>query len=365
MSSADNFPFSKITKSTQEFPSLGIDNGELIDVQSVVASAGTISVFDDSESALDDANSVSMVSMKSSMHRSLDWSSSLQGSLHSSRQSLNLTVQSLTTSHLTNNDEENDKIKEQELRRKEKILCKVQYAMYSLLSILCAFIVMIIWYTSWLEENTIINEIGDKQTEINANLTDLSFKCQFWHIVGDGFCDDEANTVECGYDLKDCCQMGNDRTLCEDCLCFVSDDKKASIEENYFKSCSSYVPQHLGNHECDLNQNNEDHYFDMGDCCLEDISCRIKFFNGTDYVKTYCPLNPCIKSNIFCVHEELGNGYCEDYNNGPYCDYDLGDCCLYGANYGPPTSTKPPSKVDCCTCACKQALLHPTYMNLG
>ena len=159
MSSGDNFPFSKITKSTQEFPSLGIDNGELIDVQSVVASAGAISVFDDSESALDDANSVSMLSMESSTHRSLVWPSSL----HSSRQSLNLTVQSLTTSHLTNNDEENDKIKEQELKRNEKILCKVQYAMYSLLSILCAFIVMIIWYTSWLEENTIINEIGDKQ----------------------------------------------------------------------------------------------------------------------------------------------------------------------------------------------------------
>ena len=258
---------------------------------------------------------------------------------------------------------EEDKIKEQELRRKEKILCKVQYGMYILLSMFCAFTVMIIWYTSWLGENSITNEIDDKQSDINANSNNST--CQFWHIVGDGFCDDEANTVECGYDLKDCCQMGNDRTLCEDCLCFVSDDKKASIEENYFKSCSSYVPQHLGNHECDLNQNNEDHYFDMGDCCLEDISCRIKFFNGTDYVKAYCPLNPCIRSNIFCVQEELGNGLCEDHNNSPYCDYDLGDCCIYGQNYGPPTSTRHPSKIDCCECACKQTPLHPANMNLG
>ena len=186
MSSGDNFPFNKIIKSTQEFPSLGIDNGELIDVQSVVASAGAISVFDDSESALDDANSVSMLSMESSTHRSLVWPSSL----HSSRQSLNLTVQSLKDSQLISNEKDcvdskvndntksrkikEDKIKIQKLVRKDRILCKVQYAMYTLLSIVAAFIVLIIWYTSWLEENTIINEIGDKQTEINANLTDLS-----------------------------------------------------------------------------------------------------------------------------------------------------------------------------------------------
>ena len=222
MSTRPNSLFSKITKPSQEVPSLGIDDGEFIDVQSIVASTGTISVFDDTESAFNEAKSISM---ESSMQGSLIQPSSLQGSLigpsslhssrqslHSPRQSLNLTVQSLNSIHSINdeddkaNDEskrmksEEDKIKEQELRRKEKILCKVQYGMYILLSMFCAFTVMIIWYTSWLGENSITNEIDDKQSDINANSNNST--CQFWHIVGDGFCDDEANIVECGYDSK-------------------------------------------------------------------------------------------------------------------------------------------------------------------
>ena len=226
MSTRPNSLFSKITKPSQEVPSLGIDDGEFIDVQSIVASTGTISVFDDTESAFNEAKSISMESsMESSMQGSLIQPSSLQGSLmrqsslrssrqslHSPRQSLNLTVQSLNSIHSINdeddkaNDEskrmksEEDKIKEQELRKKEKILCKVQYGMYILLSMFCAFTVMIIWYTSWLGENSITNEIDDKQSDINANSNNST--CQFWHIVGDGFCDNEANIVECGYDSK-------------------------------------------------------------------------------------------------------------------------------------------------------------------
>ena len=108
---------------------------------------------------------------------------------------------------------------------------------------------------------------------------------------------------------------------------------------------------------CDLNQNTEDNFFDFGDCCLEDISCRVKFFNSSNYVEKYCPTNPCIRSNIFCVEEELGNGICEDYNNGPYCDYDLGDCCLSPPNHSWTTPGEI-SKRDCCICSCKQNALY-------
>ena len=41
-----------------------------------------------------------------------------------------------------------------------------------------------------------------------------------------------------------------------------------------------------------------------------------------------CPENPCIKSNVHCIPHELGDGVCQDHNNGPFCDYDIGDCCL-------------------------------------
>ena len=39
------------------------------------------------------------------------------------------------------------------------------------------------------------------------------------------------------------------------------------------------------------------------------------------------PNSTCICCNNFCITEELGVGICQDHNNGPYCDYDLGDCC--------------------------------------
>ena len=432
MSSEDNLLFSKITsnRSSDKDPSADINNEEgIIDVQSILASAGTISVFKlGSDSALDDPISISMTSMNSSIKGSLirqsplpslesinsprqsvispNYSknspkhslSSLRHSLNltnqslndiqlisyendgvdneandkeSSRQSLNLTVQSLNDSQLISNEKDgvdskvNDntksrKIKEdkiiiQKLVRKDRILCKVQYAMYTLLSIVAAFIVMIIWYTAWLENKKITIEIGNEQPGIKANSNNSG--CPFWDITGDGFCDDEANIPECGYDFKDCCKMENDRTICEDCFCIIPEDDKASVKQKHFERCPLYFYQHLGNGRCDLNQNNKDHYFDFGDCCLEDTTCRIKFFNQTDFVDKFCPPNPCIKSNIFCVKEELGNGICEDYNNGPYCDYDLGDCCLSPPNHSWTTPGEI-SKRDCCICSCKQNALY-------
>ena len=313
MSSEDNLLFNKITnkRSSEVVQSLAIDDEEGIDVQSIVASTGTISAFDlVSESALDDARFVSMASLNSSIQGFLIRQSPLlslrssrqslnsprrsvfssRQSLNSPRQSLNLTVQSLNDSQLISyendgaddraNDKTNskqsmeDKIKEQELRRKDKLLCKIQYALYTLLSIVAAFIVMIIWYTSWLENKTITIEIGNYQTDIIAGSN--SSGCPFWDITGDGFCDDEANIPECGYDFKDCCQMENDRKICENCFCFVPEDSKASIKEKHLERCPLYHQHHLGDGSCDLNQNNEDHFFDFGDCCLEDISCRVK-----------------------------------------------------------------------------------------
>ena len=75
----------------------------------------------------------------------------------------------------------------------------------------------------------------------------------------------------------------------------------------------------------------EKYLFDAGDCCLEDLICRrcdslLDMFSCED---VDCPVeNPCITSNLFCVPEELGDGKCQDHNNGPFCDYDLGDCCI-------------------------------------
>ena len=72
---------------------------------------------------------------------------------------------------------------------------------------------------------------------------------------------------------------------------------------------------------------------------------------------TKCSENPCIKSDIFCIPEEKGDGICQDYNNAPFCDYDLGDCCktfdqweeynLYLENMHNTTRFS-----ECCDCIC-------------
>ena len=45
---------------------------------------------------------------------------------------------------------------------------------------------------------------------------------------------------------------------------------------------------------------------------------------------------------VFCIPEELGDGICQDHNNGPYCDNDLGDCCL----------VQQAVYEECCNCGC-------------
>ena len=98
---------------------------------------------------------------------------------------------------------------------------------------------------------------------------------------------------------------------------------------------------YFGNGICDVGFNTEEYFFDVGDCCLEDPTCMSSSFTSTA-ADPFCQENLCIESNIFCVKEELGDGICQGHNNGPHCDHDLGDCCLY-------TETSQTN----CTCNCR------------
>ena len=218
---------------------------------------------------------------------------------------------------------------------KNRIVCRLQYIGFSLISMGCAFAVMIIW----LSRNKVeVEEVKDTIEKVKSNST-----CQFWELAGDGYCDDEANTPECGYDFNDCCEAENDRSLCQNCTCFLSENK---IEEYKNKNCQNYLHlMHLGNEYCDINYNKEEYFFDVGDCCLDlniEKGCKYKDKNTGAEESIYCPENPCIKSNNFCIPEELGDGLCQDHNNGPFCEYDMGDCCL-------PSDQ---SIQDCCNCDC-------------
>ena len=331
--------------------------------------------------------------------------SSSTSSRRSSRQSLHLSVNSpmhlsvlsakslnsLNSLETNPRDKvEENKIETQKLERKDKIICAAQYGLYSLLfvgkavdiksisdvtamlmavtfEILylsalfvgSAFIAMMIWVTS---------RSGDNQDRNKIQMNVSSNSCPFWEITNDGYCDDEANIADCGYDYKDCCKMENDNfLLCEECLCFLREDEKESILQEQRESCNETDSQvgffvhspvnsevKLGNGICDLDKNNMEHFFDVGDCCLEDLTCQLEWV-GLDRIgpmryfeEIVCPKNTCVKSNNFCIQEELGNGICEDHNNGPYCDYDLGDCCL-SLEHSDQTMTQS----NCCQCSCK------------
>ena len=259
-------------------------------------------------------------------------------------------------------EEDNKPTERQEKRsHKSKAWRKVQYIGYAFTSIIFPMLVMIIW----------LNNRNDSKgtSEVPKNKTvSTSNACPFWDLTGDGYCDDEANIPECGYDFDDCCQLDNDRSFCSNCTCHLSEDEVQLFQDqSKSQSCSDglhlnqqpnyelFIPelslsnggpgsQHLGNGICDLNFNKDKYFFDIGDCCLdEEMKCRF----GADYVD--CPQDPCIRSNNFCIAEELGDGLCQDYNNGPYCDYDLGDCCKSNDHHLDTSD----SKKDCCACFCK------------
>ena len=173
--------------------------------------------------------------------------------------------------------------------------------------------------------------------------------CLVESLVGDGYCDDEANNAKCDYDLDDCCQAESDRSSCTNCTCWIDNDQLKLIQADF---CQKENPLgalylDLGDGYCDLDLNTKEYLFDIGDCCIQDPICVKDELPGVlTNLKTEvpCPDNICIESNQYCIEHELGDGLCQDHNNGPYCEYDLGDCCYnYMAVEG----------YDCCTCACR------------
>ena len=52
--------------------------------------------------------------------------------------------------------------------------------------------------------------------------TDPTDQCDYYNdlgYVGDGLCDDGANSAECGYDGGDCCGDDVNTYWCDECIC--------------------------------------------------------------------------------------------------------------------------------------------------
>ena len=212
---------------------------------------------------------------------------------------------------------------------------------YGFSSLTVAFVIALIY---WLYQGH--QEHSTTPTFQNSDMDTFEIgpenSCLVEPWIGDGYCDDAANNAECDYDLDDCCQPESDRNSCTNCTCWVDNDQLVKIKEEL---CLEYN-YNLGDGTCDLDLNSKEYFFDIGDCCQMDTICVENRFD-----QVTCPDHPCIESNQYCIEHELGDGICQDHNNGPYCDYDLGDCCSISSQ----------AYEDCCTCKCSTFNLFDPY----
>lgn len=215
--------------------------------------------------------------------------------------------------------------------------------LFCAICVITASVVMTIFYAARAHESDTNTYSMSKEIETEV---EEELGCSYWQLVGDQFCDDEANTAECQFDSGDCCDYLNDFSLCQDCICY----SQSYANDTKCLDSLIYDPKtwYLGDGKCQLELNHIEHFFDAGDCCLENPECQT-FIEGENEVgmKVWklldiaCPQNVCIKSDIFCIRDQMGDGICDDTNNSILCDFDLGDCC------GPDTI-----KGFCCFCSC-------------
>ena len=227
---------------------------------------------------------------------------------------------------------------------------------FSVISVMSATSVMIIYS---INRKKVTNTYSMHRNE-EAERSESS-GCSYVDFIGDQVCDDEANTEECQFDLGDCCDVQNDFTLCSDCFCYSS----GHLNNSLIQDCPSksglelHLKNHIGDGKCQLELNNLAHFFDGGDCCLDDPECSITIQGEGDLwchqsnlcsdphyesFEVVCPEHVCIQSDIHCIQELMGDGICHDNNNSKLCEWDLGDCCKSNLN-----------RDDCCICACLPA----------
>ena len=212
-----------------------------------------------------------------------------------------------------------------EKKRLKKVL------ILSLLSVFCATFVMV-YYTieRAIENETEVLILSENKTEPG---------CPFWDITNDGYCDDEANIEECNYDYGDCCYWENDFSLCQDCYCKTPPLNYTEEFCDNFRALFGYSSL-IGNGNCDRLLNNQEYAFDAGDCCNDQSSIGDEWF-------------VCVKSDMYCIEDQIGDGICQDVNNTPWCYHDLGDCCIHNRDK---------TKDLCCECICGEDAI---YASMG
>ena len=247
------------------------------------------------------------------------------------------------------------KRKSRRLKRKSKAKKSRKSSFIIILIIFAACVTMVLYQIAREKDPNAIDLLKTTDNTTGMNLSS-TFDC--FTFKGDGFCDDEANNEFCDFDEGDCCDAQSDRSQCSECWCKIEYFQTKSYLDcdkvNIIHDKLSWATHGDGN--CDEDFNNYEQFFDAGDCCLPNPTV---FYEGEKFDSAYGFSNPwfsnpprpcleneciCIPNNLVCNATQLGDGKCQDYNNGPLCDYDLGDCCL---------RWMPDFDIDeCCNCLC-------------
>ena len=131
--------------------------------------------------------------------------------------------------------------------------------------------------------------------------------CQYPHLVGNGYCNDETNNIHCAFDGGDCCYKCISKLYCSICKCLDENARKETVV-NYPLVGDGYCQDEINTAECQ---------FDGGDCC------------GPCINKEKCSECSCL-NNITAKtppNTLIGDGFCNDETNNANCNYDGGDCC--------------------------------------
>ena len=76
-------------------------------------------------------------------------------------------------------------------------------------------------------------------------------------LIGDGYCNDEVNILDCGYDGGDCCLSLVITDYCTNCTCHL------------LETCAAgFLPPSVGDGFCNDDTNTQQCNFDGGDCCV-------------------------------------------------------------------------------------------------
>ncbi len=198
---------------------------------------------------------------------------------------------------------------------------------------------------------------------INEESEELDCFRDTGHFIGDGYCDDVANTEFCNFDGGDCCQAVIIGLFCTDCKCYKDDSFVYNSTQvwanfqplenlNVATLCKdlSWVQDGI----CDMVNNIKECAFDGGDCCLEDIICFTDNFGewSWEIIIDQCF---CFEKHQNCPHsyDWIGDFTCDDSTNVPECLFDGGDCCIPDQN-----------KNNCANCTCHETGLKASNKQL-